>query len=100
MNFKDFIKGLFNKGEDKNYRRSPGRPANVGMTGNVWRHPGVVIDRNYTQHKTREGKLCFQRVKGNKRPPIPTMLSRSVPIAVFKAKMNAIKRRKAGRYVW
>lgn len=33
-----------------------GRPSNISPMGKVWYHPGVVIDRDYEQHITREGK--------------------------------------------
>lgn len=77
-----------------------GRPNNVGQDGRVFRHPGIVVARNIRQHVTKEGKPCFQAVKGGKRPPIATMVHRAVPVEVFNARKSAIKRKAMGRYVW
>lgn len=102
MKFADFMADLFS-GLDQTPKFRPlavGRPRNVSHTGQVARHPGVVIARAYRQHITKEGKLCFQAVKGGKRRPIPTMVDRAVSVEVFKARKNAIKRKAMGRYVW
>ncbi len=102
MKFKDFMSDLFSKASNTpQFRPLPsGRPRNVGHNGSIARHPGVIVASHYKRHVTKEGKACSQNVKGNKRPPIPTMLHRAVPVSVFKAKKNAIARKAMGRYVW
>lgn len=100
MKFQEFINDLFNKGKKPPKPLFKGRPPNVLPNGRVLRHPGIVVAPAYRQHATKEGKLCFQAVKGGKRPPIPTMLHRAVPVEVFKARKNALARKAMGRYVW
>lgn len=102
MKFNEFIRYLFDsitpKVETKPLQK--GRPPNVMPNGSVLRHPGVVIKSNVRQHHTKEGKPCFQFVKGGKRQQLPVMVHRVVPASVFKARVNAAKRKAAGRYVW
>jgi len=102
MKFSEFMGNLFNQVAPvpKRMPLKTGRPWNVGQDGRVYRHPGVVVARNIRQHVTKEGKPCFQAVKGGKRPPIATMVHRAVPVEVFNARKSAIKRKAMGRYVW
>jgi len=103
MKFSEFMGNLFNQVAPvpKRMPLKTGRPWNVGQDGRVYRHPGVVVSPHYRQHVSgKTGKPCFQAVKGGKRPPVPTMVHRAVPLSVFKAKKNAIARKAMGRYVW
>ena len=113
MNFSDLVKDLFPTPKAKKPTTWPGRPPNVSHSGQVWRHPGVVISAHHAPHKKSariDGKLVRNAVPVAHMKPkkmlglagrsYPVMLHRAVSKASFKARENIIKRAQRGRYVW
>lgn len=102
MKFHEFMLNLFDGGGAPSLTTGTirrGCPSNVGP-GGVARLLPVVVAQNIRQHRKKDGTPLFTMAKGGKGRPIPVMLHRGVPAEIFTAKVQAVKRKAAGRHVW